>query len=119
MGRAPDGPIEWVGAKDVSKLNVNPQPHSPHEFLFPVAAHCPPAASQMWSGSLASTAPRGGGDWGATLKPAFGVGIPMFLMGREVAGGWHSSCRPWGSQAGLGASPEMGSQGLWRVPTDN
>lgn len=129
MGRAPDSPIEWVGARDVSKLNVNPQPHSPHEFLFPVAAHCPPPASQGWSRRLASTAPRGSGDWGATLKPAVRVGTSRFLMtgvaqggggvGREVAGGWHSSYRPCRSQAGLGANPEKGSQGLWRVPMDN
>lgn len=53
----------------------------------------------------------------------------MFLMagvagagggvGREVAGGWHSSRRPGRSQVGLGANPEMGSQGLWRVLMDN
>lgn len=87
VGRAPDSPIEWVGARDVSKLSVNPQPHSPHEFLFPVAAHCPPPASQMWSRRLASTAPRGSGDWRATLKPAVRVGIPMFLMGGIARGG--------------------------------
>ena len=29
VGRALDSLIEWVGARDVLKLNVNPQPHYP------------------------------------------------------------------------------------------
>lgn len=41
VGRAPDSHIEWAGVRDVLKLNVNPQPHAPHEFPFPVAARCP------------------------------------------------------------------------------
>lgn len=53
VGRAPDSLIEWAGARDVLKLNVNPQPHSPHEFLFPVAAHYSPphqpdAVRRLW-----------------------------------------------------------------------
>lgn len=50
VGRAPDSLSEWAGAREVLKLNVNPQLHALHEFLFPVAAHCPRLSARCGQG---------------------------------------------------------------------
>lgn len=73
MGRAPDSLTEWAGAGNVLKFSVNPQPDSPHEFLFPVAARGPPLRRQMQSGRLALQQRRAAG-LGATLMPAVRAG---------------------------------------------
>lgn len=74
VGRAPESPTERADMRDVLKLNVNPEPCSPNEFLFPVAAHCcPPYPLPQ---SHVSSTKRQSWGWGAPRKS----GIPHVPM---------------------------------------
>lgn len=120
MGRAPDRLTDWARARDVLKLNVNPQPRHPTNscFLWQLTAAPSPALHQpqvlegaeLWGPASAAAQEAEGAGEALTAGPGPG--------GQERRAG-HSSCGPQRSQAGLERAPTASlrrtvERGQWR-----